>query len=291
MFEWRNWEIKTILKKDFPATLKNIKKCPEKLYYRGVWNKQIFDKSLAVVGSRRMTHYGKDVINKFVPDLVSNHFCLISGFMYGVDSEVHRLCVEFGGVTVAVLGFGLDYLSPPENDDLYTKILNNGGLIISEYENNIKGSLWTFPQRNRIVSGLASEGILVIEAGLKSGSLITARLGREQNKNVYAVPGPINSTTSEGTNWLIKENLAKMITNVNDFNIEINSNNQQRLFNFELNKQEEKIYKLLLEEPLTIDEIGKILSISVAEISQQIINLSMKNMVSEEMGKIYITKS
>lgn len=289
MLDWKKWEIKTIKKKDFPKQLGKIKNCPEKLFYRGNWDNKVFDRSIAVVGSRRMTRYGREVIHKFVPDLVANKYCLISGFMYGVDSEVHRLCLEYGGITAAVFGFGLDYLSPPENDELYSRILKNGGVVISEYEKSQKGTLWTFPQRNRIVAGLATKGILVIEAGMKSGSLITARLGHEQGKNVYAVPGPINSGTSEGTNWLIKEKTAKMATEISDL-IDDMATKQMEMFETGLTGIEAKIYNLLNNEPMTIDEISKTLEINISEVSMTITNMSMKNLISEEMGKIFLNR-
>jgi len=163
-----------------------------------------------------MSRYGQEVVAKFMPDLVANKITIISGFMYGVDTESHQKCLEFGGRTVAVLGGGLNILVPPENDDLYSQILNNGGLVISEYKNNFQPTLWSFPQRNRIVAGLSTLGVLVVEAGIKSGSLITARMGREQGKKIYVIPGQITSSTAEGTNYLIKNDLGEMVTLADD---------------------------------------------------------------------------
>jgi len=136
MNEWKKWPVKIIEKKDFPKQLKEIKNVPEKLYYRGEWNNQIFEKSLAVVGSRRMSRYGKEVINQFMPELVAKNITIISGFMYGVDTESHLACLEFGGKTVAVLGGGLNVLTPVENDNLYTKILKNAGLVSDDKRGN-----------------------------------------------------------------------------------------------------------------------------------------------------------
>lgn len=216
MKKWTDWPIKIINKSNFPKQLKEIKNCPEKLFYRGNWDNKIFDKSLAIVGSRRMSQYGKEVVAKFMPKLVANRITIISGFMYGIDTESHQKCLEFGGITVAILGGGLNLFTPSENYNLYSEILNNNGLVISEYEACFQPTLWSFPQRNRIVSGLSTLGILVVEAGMKSGSLITARMGREQGKNVYVVPGQLNNSIAEGCNYLIKNNLGKITTSVTD---------------------------------------------------------------------------
>jgi len=115
----KNWPIKTIEKADFPEQLKRITNCPKKLNYRGIWNNKIFDKSIAIVGSRRMSQYGKWVVEKFVPELVAHKFAIISGFMYGVDTTAHKETLGCGGVTVAVLGGGLNVFTPSENEKIY----------------------------------------------------------------------------------------------------------------------------------------------------------------------------
>lgn len=188
----------------------------DKYFYRGEWSEEIFKKSIAIVGSRRMTRYGKEVVDNFIASFVANGATTISGFMYGVDTEVHQKTVDYGGKTVAVFGCGLDVIYPLENEKLYQQILETGGLTISEYEASAKPHLWKFPQRNKIVASLASLGVLVVEAGDKSGSLITAKLAKKMGKKVYAVPGPITSSTSEGTNVLIKEGEAIMVTEPGD---------------------------------------------------------------------------
>lgn len=286
MNKWKKWPINIIKKKDFPGQLKEIKNCPEKLFYRGDWDTNIFDKSLAVVGSRRMSRYGKEVIAKFMPELVANQISIISGFMYGVDTESHTKCLEFGGKTIAVLGGGLDILTPPENDSLYNQILEKGGLVISEYKPNFQPTLWSFPQRNRIVAGLSSLGILVIEAGIKSGSLITARMGREQGKNVFSIPGQINNSIAQGTNYLIKNNLGKMTLSAEEI---IGSHEivQENLFE-SLDPLENEIIKLLKIESLSADELSKKLNKSVIEIGVKIGMMSLQNIILEENGKIYL---
>lgn len=289
MKDWKKYPIKIIEKKDFPKQLKEIRNAPEKLYYRGNWNNNIFEKSLAMVGSRRMSRYGQEVIAKFVPEFVANKITIISGFMYGVDTESHKKCLVFGGTTVAVLGGGLDILVPPENSDLYTKILENNGLIISEYVPDFKPTVWSFPQRNRIVSGLSTLGILVVEAGMKSGSLVTARIGREQGKIIYAVPGQLTSSTAEGTNYLIKNSLGQIITSA----VDITDNSalilQETLFE-STDPLENNIIQLLKIEPLTIDELCLKIKSNVVELNTKITMMSLNNLVFEENGKIYLRK-
>lgn len=289
MNNWKKWQIKIVEKKDFPKQLKAIKNSPEKLFYRGNWDNKIFEKSLAIVGSRRMSHYGKEVINKFMPELTTNKITIISGFMYGVDTEAHQKCLEFGGITVAVLGGGLDILAPPENGDLYTAILENGGLVISEYEPNFQPTLWSFPQRNRIVAGLSTLGVLVVEAGMKSGSLITARMGREQGKKVYVIPGQINNSVAEGCNYLIKNNLGQITTLASDITENKVINLQENLFE-SLDPLENEIIKLLKIEALSIDELCLKLGNSVVEMNTKITLMSLNSLVFEENGKIYLKK-
>jgi DNA processing protein len=291
MLGWKKWKIKERNKDNFPPTLKKIKNCPQKLFYRGEWQEELFDKTLAIVGSRRMSRYGREVISKLMPDLIASKVVVISGFMYGVDSEAHRQCLELGGQTIAVLGGGLDFLTPTENDWLYSQILSRGGLVISEYEADFKPQLWTFPQRNRIVAALATLGIMIVEAGIRSGSLITARLGREQGKVIWAVPGPINSRTAEGTNYLIKNNLAKLADSGQDI-VGLKTVGQQTELFGELGTTNlaSKILSHLENEGATIDELMKDLNSSISEISVEISKLLLDGRISEEGGKVYLQR-
>lgn len=289
MINWRKYKIKIIEKKDFPEHLKSIKNCPEKLYYRGNWNNNIFEKSLAIVGSRRMSRYGQDVIAKFMLEFIVNKITIISGFMYGIDTESHKKCLEFGGKTVAVLGGGLDILVPPENGNLYSEVLEKGGLVISEYIPDFQPTLWSFPQRNRIVSGLSTMGILVVEAGMKSGSLVTARIGREQNKKIYAVPGQLTSSTAEGTNYLIKNNLGQIITSAVDITENSTIKLQESLFE-STDPLENNIIQLLKIEALSIDELRLKIDKTIIELNTKITMMSLNNLLFEENGKIYLKK-
>lgn len=289
MNEWKKWQIKTINKVDFPKQLKMIRNCPDKLYYRGSWDNKIFENSLAIVGSRRMSRYGKEVITKLMPEITFNKITVISGFMYGVDAESHQKCLEFGGKTVAILGGGLDVLAPSENNDLYTRILEKNGMVVSEYKADFQPTLWSFPQRNRIVSGLSTMGILVIEAGIKSGSLITARLGREQGKNIYVIPGQINNSIAEGCNYLIKNNLGKIVTEAQDIIGHQCNLNQELLFESS-DPLENKIIQLLKIEPLSIDEICIKNNLEITLVNRKITLMSLNNFIFEENGKVYLKK-
>lgn len=291
MKHWKEWPIQSINKKDFPKSLIEIPSCPEKLFYRGTWDNNLFQKTIAIVGSRQVSDYGKRAVKELMPKIIEEETVVISGFMYGVDSEAHNQCLKLGGKTIAVLGNGLDYLYPKENDELYTKILEGGGLVISEYEKDIPASSWTFPQRNRIVSGLSTIGILVIEANIKSGSLITAKLGMKQNKVIMAVPGPIDSAVSEGTNWLIKTGAAKMITNAEDiFENKIEAPEQESLFQDfrSLDDLEKNIINILENEAVSMEDFCRKLEKEEEEIKKTLSEMLFKNLITKEEDKFYL---
>ncbi len=290
MNNFEKWKINKILKKDFPKQLKSIKNCPEFLYYRGSWDNKIFEKSLAVVGSRRMSRYGQEITKKIVSELIAQKISIISGFMYGVDTQSHLSALEMGGITVAVLGGGLDVVTPPENEKVYWQILENGGLIISEYESGFQPTLWSFPQRNRIVSGLSNLGVLVVEAGMKSGSLVTARIAREQGRKVFAIPGQIGCSVAEGTNYLIKNNLAKMVTESGDIFSKSQKINQEAIFE-SLDPVENIILKELKIESLSADDLALKTGLDIIELGSKISLMSLEGKVTEENGKIYLDSS
>lgn len=259
----------------------------DNLNYRGIWDEKLFEKTLAIVGSRRMTRYAESVIDKIMPELVANNITIISGFMYGVDTYAHKICLELGGKTIAILGGGLNYLCPPENEKLYSEIIEKGGLVISEFPNDFIPTLWSFPQRNKTVAKLSTEGILVIEAGIKSGSLVTANLGFKMGKKIFAVPGPITSSVSAGTNLLIKTNMAKMFTGVCDI-LETNAIIEQKKLFTTADEIERKIIEVLMIEELTLDEICHKTGTNVSELCVKLSMLSMKNVVDERNGKYFL---
>jgi len=200
----------TIEDRQYPKLLKEIADPPPVLYVKGEIPRN--ERSIGVVGTRKMTSYGREVTEILVRDLVAAGFTIISGLARGVDSHSHRVTVGNRGKTIAVLGGGLDVIYPPENAALAEEIANGNGAVISEFPLGMAPVPGNFPARNRIISGL-SLGILVTEAGEDSGSLITAGLAGEQGREVFAVPGPIYSTLAKGPAELIKQG-AKLVMNV-----------------------------------------------------------------------------
>lgn len=290
MKTWNEWPIDKVSlgEKNYPKILSQIKNPPQALYFRGNLDEKLFNLSIAVVGSRRATQYGKTVTEKLVAELVIQKATIISGFMYGIDTYAHKMAVDYGGKTIAVFGCGLDVCYPAENEILYSEILAKGGGVVSEYEPKAKPHLWKFPQRNRIVIGLSSIGVLVVEAGEASGSLVTARIARKERKKVFAIPGPITSSSSIGTNWLIKEGMAKMVLGIEDIIQMKESKVRSSKAGVKLDGIEEEIYKILKSEPLTIDELVKTTQKGVSQISQAITIMSMKGLISEVGGKLFV---
>ena len=208
-------KIKTIKLEDdaYPEKLRRIYAPPKTLYLLG--NEELLKQnSIAIIGCRNCTKYGAENAFKFGYELAISDICVISGLARGIDSYAHQGAIKAKGKTIAVLGSGLDVIYPPENTKLYKEIIMNKGAIITEYPLGVKPEKYHFPERNRIISGL-SDGILVVEARKKSGTMITVEFALEQGREVYAIPGNISSDSSYGTNELIKEG-ATPVTNVND---------------------------------------------------------------------------
>mgnify|MGYP004701831217 CR=1 FL=1 len=204
-----NIDIISIEDKQYPNILKEIYDPPICLYIRG--NKEILNnKSISIVGCRKATDYGRKVARDFAYNISKQDINIISGLAIGIDSEAHLGAVEANKKTIAVLGNGLDTIYPKENINLSQKILDSGGTIISEYPLGTKPKKENFPARNRIISGM-SNGLLVVEAKEKSGTLITVDFALEQGRDVFVVPGNIVSENSAGTNDLIKQG-AKLVT-------------------------------------------------------------------------------
>lgn len=187
---------------DYPKLLKQIPDSLKGLYCLGNSSLLIFPKLVAVVGSRKMSSYGKKVVGMLVPELVKREVVVVSGMALGVDAEVHRVCLECGGKTIAVLASGVDVVSPKSNGDIYESILKKDGLIISEYSDGRQASRVKFLERNRIVAGLCSI-VIIVEGGKRSGTLVTARLALDYGREVWAVPGRIDDENSWTPNYLI----------------------------------------------------------------------------------------
>jgi len=283
---WREYEIKTVSfgDKAYPKGLAEINDPPKLLYYKG--NLSALKKTVSVVGSRRMTRYGQAVVEKFTSAFAQNRVAVISGFMYGVDTAAHWGAIENGGVTVAIFGSGLVPFYPPENEVLYTKILQQNGLIMSEYKPEQKPKLWMYPRRNRIVAALATEGVLVVEAAKKSGSLITALFAKKYGKKVYAVPGPITSSVSTGTNELLKKGDVIMVTEPTDI-LGGKSQAKEKSMAIDVSHDERQVYELLRTEALSVDELSAALGKSVITVGEVVSLMALRGIVAEAAGKYY----
>ncbi|PIQ07190.1 MAG: DNA-protecting protein DprA [Candidatus Nealsonbacteria bacterium CG18_big_fil_WC_8_21_14_2_50_37_10] len=284
-------EIKTISVKDknYPKLLKEIKNPPEVLYYRGELNPD--EKCFGVVGTRMFSSYGKQVVLEIAGDLAEAGLTIVSGLAPGIDTFAHTATVERRKRTIAVLGTGIDERSiyPQSNLNLARKILETGGALISEYPPGTRGTQFTFPQRNRIISGL-SLGVLVVEAKEKSGALITAEWAKKQQRLVFAIPGPIHSLNSKGCHYLIKHEVAKLIENANDILKELNLPAGRQVYQKGIigeTLEENLILKALEEEALYVDKIIEKTKLSAASIASSLAILEIKGKVRNLGGNIY----
>lgn len=287
----------------YPYLLKQIYNPPILLYYKGQCN--FNSNTIAVVGSRRTTKYGSNTAKKICYQLGLRGIHIVSGMATGIDSFAHQGCIDANGFTIAVLACGVDQPYPASNTKLYKDILESSGLIISEYPPGTLPLKHHFPLRNRIISGL-SQGVLVVEAAKKSGSLITATYALEQGREVFAVPGNIDAFLSEGTNQLIRDG-AKMVSGVEDITSELNifckngvvcDTDSQKLNNVEM---EQKIFKLfrglstneirLVKSIINgfnmLEELIEMSNLSSQEVIMLLFMLEMKGVVEKEPGNIY----
>lgn len=287
---WPEFKINKAAKggKNYPVGLLELASPPKEIYWRGELRDTLLKPTLAIVGSRRMTRYGASVIEKIVSHLTLNNITTVSGYMYGVDTEVHAQTVGHGGQTIAVLGSGINQPYPPENNKLYTKILQTGGAVISELQPETKPKLWTFPERNRIIAALGTIGLLVIEASEKSGSMITVNYARKLKKKIYAIPGPINSSVSEGTNYLIKRGIATMVTDPEDLFQSTKKNTQKAETSPKLEGLDKEIYDRLRDEALSLDELAMVLKKDIVVLSTQVSMLALQGLISEAGGKYFV---
>jgi DNA processing protein len=282
-------EIKKISIEDenYPKLLKEIKDPPKILYYLG--EIKLSENYFAIVGTRRFSSYGKQVALEIAGDLAEAGLTIVSGFATGIDTFAHQATIERGKRTIAVLGTGLDEKSiyPKSNLKLVNEILEIGGCLISEYPPGTHGSEFTFPQRNRIISGL-SLGVLVVEAKEKSGALITANFAFSQKRKVFAIPGPIYSSNSRGPHFLIKKG-AKLVENADDILKELNLPGLKpdvRPLVGET-KEENLILEVLKEESLYIDKIIEKTKLLAPMVASTLAILEIKDKVKNLGGNVY----
>jgi len=284
----------------YPALLEEIFDPPLIMYARGQMD--ILEKPcIAIVGTRKPTIYGLQMAEGIASDLGSRGMTVVSGLARGIDAAAHRGCLKSGGVTIAVLGCGIDIIYPREHRQLTQKIIDNG-LLLSEFPPGTSPAPQNFPIRNRIISGLAL-GTLVIEASEYSGSLITARMAMEQNREVFALPGNLTSPQSFGPNFLIKQG-AKLVQSWKDIVEELPSNLRQEILIREntassadtglqlLSDEEIGLLKLLkTDEATQFDKILQGSNLNISDLSSRLLNLEMHGWIRQLPGNLYIRVS
>jgi DNA processing protein len=294
-------KVKVITIKDegYPALLKDIYDPPPVIYYQGNFVEIMKQKKgIAIVGSRKATYYGRRIAREIAGELSSRGYVIISGLARGIDTNAHIGSLEAGGLTIAILGCGIDRIYPAENKSLTYRIRENGA-ILSEFPIHTEPEKGNFPRRNRIISGLTL-GTLVVEAAEKSGALITADFALDQGKEVFAIPGSIHSSLSKGCHNLIKQG-AKLVNNYQDIleefrerdELETGKNStvkqkQEKIVFENLDEYEKHFLEYISIEPLHIDEITDLTELSHAKVSEVLLSLELKNYIREIEGKRYI---
>ncbi|MDE2688862.1 MAG: DNA-processing protein DprA [Chloroflexota bacterium] len=274
---------------EYPARLKEIYDLPPLLYVRGTLHPEDA-RSVAVVGTRNPSHYGREVAEQMVYDIACAGVTIVSGLARGVDGIAHRVTLDAGQRTIAVLGSGLDIIYPPEHTNLSEQIADNGALL-SEYPLGTKPDSRNFPRRNRIMSGMTL-GTLVIEAGGKSGALITARQALEENREVFAVPGRISSENSKGTNKLIRKGEAKLVTSYEDVLEELNLTAVERQIEmaalFPEDDDEADLLRYITFDPVHVDEVCRSTGRTASDVSSTLAMMELKGLVKQVGGMNYV---
>lgn len=267
---------------EYPNRLREIHQPPPVLYTRG---KLTFEDEWAVsiVGTRRITSYGRRVVGELAGYLARNGITIISGLARGIDTVAHRAALENGGRTIAVLGCGVDTIYPPENRKLAEDLMK-AGCLLSDYAPGVPPDAMNFPPRNRIIAGLGLATV-VVEAGERSGALITANFAAEQGREVFAVPGPIYAPQSKGTNLLIQQGAQPYLGGedlLRLLNIEMIDEQKSVRTNFEIEPFEREVLKLIIDEPLHIDEICSQSQQNIDKISATLVMMELKGLVQQD---------
>ncbi len=291
-------KIVTLADPDYPENLKNIYGAPLCLYLKGEFVPG--DKlSLAIVGSRRASLYGLSCAERFACSLADLGITIVSGLARGVDTQAHKGALKAKGRTIAVLGSGLNCIYPPENKGLVEEIAERGA-VISEFPLNSEPAARNFPRRNRLISGL-SIGVIVAEAAKNSGALITADFALEQGREVFAIPGKVDSATSFGANQLIKQG-AKLVDSIEDILEELNLRERpeqgsahekaKKLLekNINLSEEEKAVLSCISGKPVHVDEIIEKSGLSSAGVMSLLLKLEMRGLIKQSPGKMFAKK-
>lgn len=291
----------------YPSSLREIYDPPMVLYVKGAWSECLDQPCIGVVGSRRCSTYGQNAAVMLARDLAKRGVTVVSGFARGIDAAAHRGALEAGGRTVAVLGTGLDEIYPRDHKQLAVDILAHGGAVVTQFSLQTPPVSENFPYRNRIISGL-SLGVVVVEAAENSGSLITARLAMEQNREVFAVPGNITSRNSFGTNYLIKGAGAKLVQQWQDVAAELPQQISAKLLPPPMKKEktftdrlslmpeglsttETSVFKLLTpDSPAHVDWLIDKSKLAVPELTAALLSLEIRDLVRALPGRCFVRR-
>ncbi len=289
------YKIKTfsLIDEDYPKRLLNCYDPPTIVFYKGNANLNA-EKVIAVIGTRSNTDYGKQVTENLIKDLTAENVLVVSGLAFGVDAIAHKTAVKNNMATVGVLAHGLDQVYPSQHNGLAKEMIQGNGGLLTEFCSNTKPDKHNFPTRNRIVAGM-SDAVIVVESGIKGGSMVTAELANGYNKDVFAFPGKVTDGKSEGCNYLIKTNKAMLLTNAQELQevmgwqqTEQPKKKVQKELFIDLTKDERLIVDILKEKDLVhIDEINFKSSLSSSAIAAAILSLELQNVVGSQPGKMY----
>ena len=286
----KKYDIVSVWDSDYPYLLKKIFDPPLLLYKKGNFDDRD-NYSIAVVGTRKPTNYGKAQAEKISAELSQQNITIVSGLARGIDSIAHQVALRNEGKTIAVTGSGLDVIYPPENKKLYEEIIEKG-IVISEFSPGTKPDAMNFPRRNRIISGL-SLGCIVIETGITGGALQTASFALDQNREVFAIPGNLDVKQAEGTNSLIQKGEAKLIKNAEDILVELNLKLKPVVGEnipkpkIDLNLFEEKILNVLEVKSEQIDNIAMLTELNTSDCLVHLLSLEFKGLVKQLPGKVF----
>lgn len=294
-------QIVTLADPEYPPLLKQIYDPPVLIWLKG--NLEALSKpGIGIIGTRNTTSYGRKIGEKLAKELGEKGLCIFSGLAHGIDAIAHKAALDVGASTVAVLGSGIDNLYPRENAKLANRIVKEGGAVITEFPLGTKPDAGNFPVRNRIVSGM-SLGVLVVESGIKGGSMITADLALDQNREVFAIPHSLENLSGSGCNYLIKNGSAKLVQTVDDILVELpiesNENYKKEDKNFpspkrwkkeELDELEKKVCELLEKGEAQIDLMSDELEVNTSQLLVSLLQLEMKELVTQKVGKIFCLK-
>ncbi len=296
-----NAQIVTLVDAGYPALLKQIYDPPILLWVRGE-TEVLNEPGLAVIGTRNMTGHGRKIGTQLTTELAEQGLVINSGLAYGVDVIAHKAAMQAGGKTVAVLGSAIDKLYPKSHAEIANQIVKTGGAIITEYAPGTEAEPGFFPERNRIVSGL-SYGTLVIESSIQGGSMITAELALDQNREVFAVPHSLENLNGTGCNYLIKTGTAKLVQSAQDImdELPIEREDEHPTFNIQPKKRDnwkklelddlsKKICLILEDREYQIDEIADSLQFNTSRLLVALLQLEMKGIVIQKAGKIFDLK-